>query len=58
MMSSELEYLRKINEKYNKGVSDGMIELFRPGLIWGKLREQYTAGYKQGRRLKRLSMAK
>ena len=49
-----MEYLQKINLKFEKGLSDGRRETYRPGLIYGKIRMAYDSGYEQGLRIKRV----
>lgn len=51
-MNSNMEFIRRLNEHYDKGLEDGLRRSYKPGLIFGSFRKQYQAGYEQGLRLR------
>jgi hypothetical protein len=52
---NSMKKMKRINEKYDKGVLDGMAGIYRPELMYGVFRKVYKNGHKQGSRMRRLA---
>lgn len=46
MMRAKILWLSR---QYERGLSDGQINVFNPGILFGNFYREYMRGYKQGR---------
>jgi len=49
-----MEYLQRINSKFERGLIDGQRANYKPGLTYGKIRSAYDAGYREGLKIRSL----
>jgi hypothetical protein len=55
---NSMEKSKRINQKYDQGILDGIAGIYKPGVTFGIFRKVYHTGNKQGRAIRRLTKNK